>query len=799
MSPPEWLRFVVGIGVLVLVAGYVALRFEVTTDLDHFLPQAADREVAALSRQIADSELSRTMILAIEAPDRDAAAAASRSFEAALRRDERTASAIGFLEGGPRAGIERVLFDLYEPRRDAFLAPSPSRARERIAEEGVRHALRELRRELRGPLSTLVSRVAPRDPFLTIPKLLDRLERSRANELVVVDGRFLTRDGRSAILFLGTKASALDARAQAPLLEGIDSVWAEVAADLPFPARLDQSGVNRFAVRTAQAIEGDIQRVSLLSSLLIGGFLLIYFRSLRLLLLAAIPVGAGVVTGAASVLAVFGKLHGITLAFGASLIGVSIDYVVHLYCHRAVVRPPGGARASIRSILRPLATGALTTVAGFAALAASALVGLREVALFSVSGIAAAFVATVVFVPALMGDRVAEVEARERMVARLTGFLDALRRRRAILGLVLFAVAFVAVLVLPRARWNPDITSMAQMDPALVAEDDRVRARVAPVEQMRFVVALGADDASALETNDRVSASLAEAVEAGAIVAARNIAALLPSPAHQLAVARIPREDPDLPARLRRIAAEEGFSPTAFDAYANALSTPPPAPLTYADLAQSPLAGLVRTFRVTLGDRVGFVTFLQGVKDVEAIAARIDAIPDAVFLQQADLFEEAQLAYQRRTLELLAWGLLGVLAFLALRYREPRRTAVAFLPSVLASALTVSVLTAVGHGLDLISLTALLFVVSMGVDYSVFLVDAHDEASPRSTAAALMGALLAGFSTVVAFGLLALSRHPVLASLGLTAAVGIATSLLLAPTALVLLRGESGDTRGVDD
>lgn len=798
MTLRERIHGVLGIACLALLLVYVVLNFRVTTDIQHFLPTAEDREVAALSRQIAESELSRTMILALEAPDTATALRASRALEDALRRDERTGPAISFLEGGPTAGVERVLFELYDPRRLYFLAPGVSEARERIGDEGIRRALRALRAELRGPLSSLVSRVAGRDPFLTIPKLFERLERTRASNLVLADGRFVTRGGRTAMLFLGTKASPLDTHAQAPFLEGVEAVWSEVAADLPDSVRLAQSGVHRFAVRTAEAIEGDIQRVSLVSSALIACFLLSLFRSLRFLLLASIPVAAGVLAGSASVLFVFGQLHGITMAFGASLIGVSIDYVVHLYCHRSVVQPLGGARSSMRTIRLPLATGAITTIAGFAALAASTLVGLREVALFSVSGIVVAFATTVVFLPSLIPEAVIEVPARRRLIEGIESAFAGLRRhRRRLVWAPIAVIGFIAV-SLPGARWNPDIASLAQMDPELMAEDERVRAKVARFEQMRFVVALGDSEAQALAVNDTVAQSLQQAVVEGEIGSQRNLGSLLPSPARQRAVAAVVREDESLPSRLRRIAEEEGFAAHAFDPFLASLADPLPAPLVYAHLIDSPVAGLVRSFRVTLGDRVGFVTFLQGVQDAAALAARLDAIPGAVFLEQAALFEQAQLRYQRRTLELLAWGLLAVLVLLALRYREPTRTCVSFLPSVLAAGTTVSVLTLFGRGVDLISLTALLFVVSMGVDYSVFLVDAHDEADPRSVAAALMGALLAGFSTILAFGLLALSDHPVLSSLGWTAAVGIATSLLLAPIALVWLRSDlrSGDGPG---
>ncbi len=788
MNRAERRRLLAGGVIFLALLAYVVLNFRVTTDISRFLPDGVDGTLSALSREIADSELSRTMILAIEAQDTQAAIRASREFEARLRRDPRVASAISFLEGGPAEGIERALFELYEPRRLSFLGRNESEARARLADDGLRAAARELKEALRGPLSMLASRVAPRDPFLTIPSLFERLERSRASDLRVVDGRFIAADGRTAVLFLGTRASAMDARAQAPLLTAISDVFDRMSRAFDGPLRLDQSGVNRFATWAATAIEADVKRVGIVSAVVLCGFLLILFRSLRFVGLASIPVVTGVVAGSAAVLAIFGRLHGITLAFGASLIGVSIDYVVHLYCHHAIVRPEGGPRASLRAILRPLATGAVTTIAGFAALSFSSLVGLREVACFAVAGILAAFLSTVLFLPSLIPSRIEEVPARNRLIEWVeSAFAIMLSHRRALV-VVPGLGAVVVLLVLPGARWNSDLSSLNRMDPELLAEDERVQAKVARFEQMRFVVVVAPDEARALDRNDLVEARLRDAIASGELTTQRSLSPLLPGPRRQLAIARIARQDPTLPERFRRVFGEAGFTAGAFDPFLESLAEPLPDPLRYDDLLRSPAGGLVRSFRVGLGEQVGFVTFLHGVRDADAIEARLADVPGALFLRQSDLFDSAQLEYQRSTVRLLGWGLVGVLGLLALRYREPRRTIVSFLPSVLAAGLTVSILVLVGRGLDLISLTALLFVVSMGVDYSVFLLDAYDEADPRSVAAALTGALLAGLSTLVAFGLLAASRHPVLSNLGLTASVGIATSLLFAPMTLALVR-----------
>ena len=95
-------------------------------------------------------------------------------------------------------------------------------------------------------------------------------------------------------------------------------------------------------------------------------------------------------------------------------------------------------------------------------------------------------------------------------------------------------------------------------------------------------------------------------------------------------------------------------------------------------------------------------------------------------------------------------------------------------------------LSLLGIPLDLVALTAILMVVSMGVDYGVFLVDA-EMAGERDLDAALLSIAVACLSTIMGFGLLALSNYPVLRTIGVTAGIGVTSCLVLAPTTLTLL------------
>jgi predicted exporter len=86
--------------------------------------------------------------------------------------------------------------------------------------------------------------------------------------------------------------------------------------------------------------------------------------------------------------------------------------------------------------------------------------------------------------------------------------------------------------------------------------------------------------------------------------------------------------------------------------------------------------------------------------------------------------------------------------------------------------------------IGLLHVVALLLVLSMGVDYGVFLAETRDD--PEGFAATVLSVLIACLSTVLAFGLLAMSASPALRAIGLTVGLGVLLSLVLAPAALLI-------------
>lgn len=767
---------------LLLLGVFVALNLKVTTDITHFLPGGEPASEVQIAKELAGGELSRTMVLLIDAESTEDAVLAGARFEAALRAEPRVASGLSHLDGGPPEGIEEALWTLYHPHRFAFFARDVEAAKQQLTEPALREAASRLKEQLASPLSSLISRVAPEDPTLILPSLLERLEGGSGNGLSLIDGRFITEDGKASVLFLSTSASSTNSGAQRPILAGIHEAFNNVARNFDTPIALSISGANRFAVRAEEAIKADISRVSIGSGVGLALLLLLLFRSFRLVLLVLPVISAGFLAGMSACLAIFGSVHGLTLAFGAAMIGVSIDYAVHFHCHQTIAPHNGGPRATLKSIWSGLSLGAATTIIGFVALLTSDFPGLREFAVFATAGIFAALMATRVFLPGLAIKSVPPKLTRS-LVASITSTLA--NKSRFWLALPSFVVIAITLLGLPKLSWNDGIADLNKLDPDLLAEDEAVRERVVSYEQGRLVVAIGANEEEALRVNDRIAAALEAAQAAGELSGSRSLAVLLPSSKTQRDVDAALRNDAQLWPRMRGALAAEGFVADGFLPFRDALAAAAPEPLLLAELRASPLEPLVRPFRVSLGEQVGIVSFLHELRDESALTARLDAVEGAHLIDIEGALTRAYGTYRGRMLWLSLFGLVAVLALVALRHRAVRPTLTAFAPALLAALGTVAIISLAGLELNVLSLVALLMVVSMGVDYGVFLT----EAEPGSDAleATHLAVFVAGTSTLLGFGLLAFSDQPPLFSIGLTAGIGVSLCFILAPTLNALI------------
>jgi predicted exporter len=169
------------------------------------------------------------------------------------------------------------------------------------------------------------------------------------------------------------------------------------------------------------------------------------------------------------------------------------------------------------------------------------------------------------------------------------------------------------------------------------------------------------------------------------------------------------------------------------------------------------------------------LVMLQGVDraSLPALTAAASGLPGVRFIDNAARYSQVLETYRQRLSGLLLVGLAAVVMLLYLRYRA--RAWRAWLPTVLGGLFTLACFGWAGIPLQLFVVLSLILLLGMGIDYGIFMLEHPGERS------VWLAVAIAGISTLLAFGLLALSTTPALRAFGLAMLIGETTIWLLTP------------------
>lgn len=763
----------------------IVARARYSSDLSAFLPRAPSPTQQLLVQQLQQGITSRLILVGIEGASAEERARLSHALAGQLR----TQSDFLAVANGETASAARDQAFLLAHRYQLSAEVTP----ERFEVAGLRAAIADQISSLASPAGLLSESLFSRDPTGETLAILDQLQSTAAPRSVA--GVWSSRDGTRALLIAETRASGSDTDAQTAALELIrrDFASASPSAD----ARLLLSGPAVFAVAARTTIEREAMRLSILSTLVIVALLLVVYRSLPTLLLGLLPVASGALAGIAAVALGFGVVHGLTLGFGITLIGESVDYSIYLF-----VQSRGGGHAHAPGgVLWPtIALGMATSVCGFASLLPSSFVGLAQIGLYSISGLLAAAAVTRWVLPHLLPERLHLADLRPLGIraAKLAA------RLRVPWGvLLLWALAALALLLARQGQlWNRDLEALSPVDPRAQALDAQMRADLSAPDVGNLVIVSGVDQQTVLERAQLAATRLDALVTTGVLGGYDSPTQYLPSLATQRArLAALPDET-TLRRELSQVARDLPLSVDKLDPFIDDVrAARSAAPLTRASLQGTSFALAVDGLLWQDAGSWHALLSLQAANaggDIDIGRVRAALAPlgaNIVVLNVRQQTDALYAGYLAEAIRLSLYGFAAIIVLLFAVLRAPSRVLRVIAPLMLAVLTVAAALTLAGVHLTILHLIGLLLIVAVGSNYALFFDRRSADQDRASLPLTFASLLLANTCTVVGFGVLAFSQVPVLAALGTTVAPGTALALLfsawLAPRGLLSQAGET--------
>ena len=749
---------------LVAACGWVISRATISTDLQAFLPQAPSPAQQVLVDELRDGVVSRLILIALEGADQRALAELSREIAQRLTGD----SAFTYVNNGSEDLLQADSAFLMKHR---YLL-SPAIRAGHFSESSLRRSLESQLELLASPLGALTGRLLRRDPtgeFLTI---VDKFEsRSRPQ---TYDGVWFSPDESRALLIAQTISPGFDIDAQEVALARIVSAFEAARTDLGIVgASLVTVGPGVFAVETRGAIKSDAIRVTSVAALAIAALLLFVLRSARSLILIMVPVISGGLAGIAAVAIAFGMVHGITIGFGATLIGESVDYAIHLLIGSVRGTPREITMARIWPTLR---LGVLTSIVGSAALLLSGFPGLAQLGLFSIVGLVVALVVTRWVVPQLM-----PTDFNVDLVGAWGPKLLQLVRRASIARVPSMIVILVSVAWLAYeggAPWNDEFESLSPVSEEDLALDGEIRRDLGAPDVRKLIVVNGVDHEATLQVAESVGDMLESLVEQGALAGYDSPALYLPSQTAQRGRQEVIPDEPALRAALERASAGLPFKAGVFEDFIEQAQLAREGELlSRPDMGSSALASQVDSLLVNRRGAWYAMLPLLDVADSGAVEAALSGF-DPQRVVMVDLKTEMDALYRGYRVQILTFAIIGSVAIVLLllaALRSARRCMQVIMPIVAAIVVTVAILAAAGVGLTMFHLVAMLLVVGVGSNYTLFFDRAVQQDIARERT--FLSLATCNLSTVLGFGLIGFASTPVLAAIGVTVSIGAALSL----------------------
>lgn len=690
---------------------------------------------------------------------------------------------------------------------------------------------------IRGPLPSRFVRAQMENPWRLRSHLRRRLLATRGP--VSFDpqtGSFLSGDGRMQLVVIHPNKPATDLIFAQELMQHLENGAREIESSLDGKVDIGFVGPHAETLYDIRFLGQDVMSTAIASGICVIALFIIAFRRWSALLFVGIPLCLAIVWTLGLVALLIGHLTIVTCTFAAIVLGLGIDFGVHLYNRFLEDRLEGNrSHVSVRSALVEVGpgifTGAVTTALAFFALLLTDFPGFRELGVIGGTGVLCCLLAMYFVMPSLLmvlHHRRPRSRYRQLTSFGLEAVADAVSRRpRATLVTGLMISAWLGLLAAAQLPpFDDDLFHMRELSDEQVGLRNRVNNRFRlPGQPLLVVARVGPNLQAALEANDVISERLVEVWGVHDIASVDSLRTLLPSEKSQEETRRaIEAFDPVVVSlQLREEAARTGLSRRAVQPAIDTLTawredvlSKPALRLSLA--SRSSLRRLVFNYVKHIGDEFHVITsvYPERARWSPSTKGRLISVLDTTVRRQMNLAPNAPLPLEftgvselverlqaliKRDLALTVFVVtFGILAVLWMHFRSLRQALLVTLPSLAAVLWLLGLMAITQSPFNFINVLALPIIIGLGIDNGIHILERHHRSRGAHISHSVVktgrAVVITSLSTILGFGALSLASFRGIQQMGLLALVGVAltliTSITLIPAMVETMGGRVG-------
>lgn len=751
----------VWLSLLGLALFYITTSLRVVSDITQFMPSNYKNDgnkVQLLLDELQKGNTARLLILRMKGLQDKELAKLSRQLKSKLDKNK---SFINVHNGQQTISAQQFISGKYKTLYDYryLLAPNTS-----LSKNELTGSLNQRLSELRSGLSIFKYTLSsdPQNHFIQyLWKLTER------GGTTTHKGVWFDKNKTSSLLLIELNLTDFNLDKQEAALQDIYQTISELSDNKNL--QIDITGTPVMAVKTRAAIQSTSKTLSTIALILMAILFWWSYRSLRLFFIATLPLASAVIAALTMTNIIFQQVHGIIIAFGITLLGVCLDYPVHLFSHRNKKQT---AQQTLRSIWPTLRLGVISTSLAYLAMLGSGFAGLSQLSIFAISGLIVSLLVTRWIVPFWLQLMSGDLNIRHQYLSYLTQ-LKFHSNKKYFFGLSVVFFCLVIIGTNHNSIWSKNISDLSPIPNAAKKLDRELRQSVGAPDVNHVFILSDKNSELLLQRTEKLKNELGSLQKNNLVSHIFSITDFVPSQKTQLKnQQQLPKAD-TLKRNLDDAVSDLPFKQKFFTPFLNDIEQSKILiPLDVDKVLATPLGKNLQQDLFFKNEEWHSIVRLAGVKDEQALFSWLESKPSIqpYYLNLRQATSALMADYQETALFRLLLGAL-IITLILFFVRPVKRVGHIILPVILAVLLSLSIQIMLGTPITLFHILALLLIIGIGLDYSLFF--DRTWTSSEDYQHRLHGIFVSAASTLITFGILGFSDIPVLSALGQTVTFGV--------------------------
>ncbi|MGE8429373.1 MAG: 1-acyl-sn-glycerol-3-phosphate acyltransferase [Sphingobacterium sp.] len=627
------------------------------------------------------------------------------------------------------------------------------------------------------PTSIVAKSFIQRDPLGIGFMALKKFQKlSIAGDFQLYNGYIITKDSSKLLLFINPKYSGSETEHNAIFVDRLDNMKSALNEVYLKKTKLSYFGSSLVAVANAKQIKTDIQTTILISMSLLMLILILFYKKVQIPVIIFIPSLFGALLALAFLYFLRGTISAISISIAAVLIGITIDYALHIMTH---FKQTQDIKHLYKEITKPILMSAGTTAVSFLCLLFVNSEALKDLGIFAFIAILFSGIFSLILIPHIYKPNIKTLDDKNHLIDRISAFSFERSKPLQIFSYLLLMVSFFTFW---KVGFNKDLSALNFFPKELQEAEQKLENSAQQQSKSLFLINYGNNIDQVLSANSVLYNRLQQ--DKG-IIAVNSIGEIILSQKDQKA--KITQWDQfwtdtrkkEIRENLIRSSATFGFKPTAYEAFFSLLDQK--FSIVTWDDYQRLNNGILSEY---ISSKDGFFTVNTIVKTAEGNREKLIKQfnnRSTVVIDRKEMNETflGQLVNDFNTL--INYSFVAIFVILWLSFRRIELTLISMVPIVLTGLVTGGLMGLFQLEFNIFSTIVCTLVFSHGVDFAIFMTAAlqkeystgKDEMPTYRTSI-----LLAVLTTILAIGALIFAKHPALRSISAVSLLGVTAAVL---------------------